>query len=102
MARRGLTKERDVEKHTIRRLRGAVALVADGVDAVAREAQRAHEVLARRPYALLSRIEPIAAPVRAVEGVQAAITEAAYGSVRVLNAIVAAAVTTAIDRLAGR
>jgi hypothetical protein len=91
-----------MEETTIRRLRGAVALVTDGVEAAATEAQRAHEAIARRPYAWLERIEPIAGPVRAIESVNFAFVETAYGSVRVFNAVAAAVVTTAIDRLARR
>lgn len=88
-----------MEERTIRRLRGAVALVTDGVEAAATEARRAHEVIARRPYAILERIGPIAGPVRAIESLQAAITDLAYGAVRAANAVAGAVVTSAIDRL---
>jgi hypothetical protein len=84
---------------TIRRLRGAADLVTDAIEAAATEAQRAHEAFARRPYAVLERIEPIAGPVKAIEGVHNLVMETAYGSVRVANAIVGAVVTTAIDRM---
>jgi hypothetical protein len=88
-----------MEERTVRRLRGAVALVTDAVDAAATETHRVHEVFARRPYAVLERVGPIAAPVRAVEGIHSAVMETVYGSVRILNAIVGAVVTTSIDRL---
>jgi len=88
-----------MEKRTIRKLRGAVELVTDAVDAATTEAQRTHEAFARRPYAVLERIGPIAGPVRAIEGLHSVVMETAYGSVRVLNAIAGAVVTTAIDRL---
>ena len=48
---------------------------------------------------MLERIGPIAGPVRAIEGLHSVVMETAYGSVRVLNAIAGAVVTTAIDRL---
>jgi hypothetical protein len=88
-----------VERRTIRKLRGAVELVTDAVEAAATETQRVHEEFARRPYAVLERIGPIAAPVRAIERVHTAVMETAYGSVRILNALAGAVVTTAIDRL---
>ena len=73
--------------------------MTDAVEAAATETQRVHEAFARRPYALLERIGPIAGPVRAIEGLHSAVMETAYGSVRVLNAFAGAVVTTAIDRL---
>ena len=88
-----------MEKRTIRKLRGAVELVTDAVDAATTEAQRTHEAFARRHYAVLSRIEPIARPAKAIESLQLAITRVAYGTVRAGNAIVGAVVTTALDRL---
>ncbi|MEO8055001.1 MAG: hypothetical protein ABI768_07600 [Acidobacteriota bacterium] len=88
-----------MEKRTIRKLRGAAELVTDAVDAATTEAQRAHEELARRPYAVLARIEPIAGPAKAIESLQFAITRIAYETVRAGNAIVGAVVTTALDRL---
>jgi len=88
-----------MEKRTIRRLRGAVELVTDAIEAAATQAQRVHEDFARRPYGVLERIGPIAGPVRAIEGLHSAVMETAYGSVRILNAAAGAVVTTAIDRL---
>lgn len=88
-----------MEKRTIRKLRGAVELVTDAVEAATTEAQRTHEALARKPYAVLSRIEPIAGPARAIESLQFAITAIAYGTVRAGNAIAGAVFTAAIDRL---
>lgn len=88
-----------MEKRTLRRLRGAVALVTDGVEAAATEAQRAHEAIARRPTRWLSRVGPIAGPVRAIEGLHSAVMETAYGSVRVLNAVAGAVATSVIDQL---
>jgi hypothetical protein len=94
--------EGGVDKRTIRRLRGAAALVTDAVEAAATEAQRAHEAFARGPYAVLERIAPIAGPVRAIEGVQAAITATAYAAVRAVNGIAGDVVTKVIDRLEAR
>jgi hypothetical protein len=88
-----------VEKRTIRKLRGAVELVTDAVDAATTEAQRTQEAFARRPYAVLARIEPLAGPAKAIESLQFAITAIAYGAVRAGNAIVGAVVTSAIARL---
>ena len=88
-----------MESRTIRKLRGAVELVTDAVDAATTEAQRTHEALARRPYAVLSRIAPIAGPAKAIESLQLAITAIAYGTVRAGNAIAGAVVTAAIDHL---
>jgi hypothetical protein len=88
-----------MERRTIRKLRGAVELVTDAVDAATTEAQRTQEAFARRPYAVLARIEPLAGPAKAIETLQFAITAIAYGTVRAGNAIAGAVLTTAIDRL---
>jgi hypothetical protein len=88
-----------MEKRTIRKLRGAVELVTDAVDAATTEAQRTQEAFARRPYAVLARIEPLAGPAKAIETLQFAITAIAFAAVRAGNAIVGAVVTAAIDRL---
>jgi hypothetical protein len=88
-----------MEKRTIRRLRGAVELVTDAIDAATTEAQRTQEAFARRPYAVLARIEPIARPAKAIESLQFAITAVVYGAVRAGNAVVGAVFTAAVDRL---
>ena len=88
-----------VEKRTIRRLRGATALVTDAVDAAATEVQRVHEAIARRPYLVLSRIAPMDGPVKAIESVQVAITAVVYGAVRAFNGIAGDIASRVIDRL---
>ncbi|HEX7644718.1 MAG TPA: hypothetical protein VF472_21145 [Burkholderiaceae bacterium] len=67
---------------TLAQLRGAKDLLEDAVLAGTDAAERLQLSMARRPYAALEMILPIAAPVRAVEQVQAAITLGIYGTIR--------------------
>jgi hypothetical protein len=90
---------RDVDRRTRDQLRGAVELVRDGVEAVARETENVHRELMRRPYAVLARIPAVAGPSRAIELFHGAIAGVAYASVRAVNQVVATAVVTAlVDR----
>lgn len=88
---------RDVEKRTLDQLRGAVELVRDGVEAVARETENVHRELMRRPYAVLARIPAVSGPSRAIELFHGAVTGLAYGAVRTVNQVVATAVVTALE-----
>lgn len=86
-----------VDRRTCDRLRGAVELLRDGVEAVARETENVHRELMRRPYAVLARVPVLAGPSRAIELVHGAVAGVAYTSVRAVNQVVATAVVTALE-----
>jgi hypothetical protein len=82
-------------------LRGAKDLLEDAVLAGTDAAQRLQLSLARQPYAVLEKITPIAAPVRAVEQVQTAITLGVYSTIRSVTRVTAAVAGRALDLAEG-
>ena len=86
-----------MNRTTIVQLRGAKDLIEDAVLAGTDAAQRLQLSLTRQPYAVLETIAPIAAPVRAVEQVQAAITLGVYGTIRSVTRATAAVAGRALD-----
>lgn len=87
-----------MERHTLQQLRGAIDLITDVVDATVREIEVAHQAMARRPYAVLKQIEPIAQPARGIEQVQITITTSAYGAIRTVNRVAGGIATGVLDR----
>ena len=86
-----------MNRKTIAQLRGAKDLLEDAVLAGTDAAQRLQLSLARQPYAVLETIAPIAAPVRTVEQVQAAITLGVYGTIRSVTRATAAVAGRVLD-----
>lgn len=84
---------------TLRQIRGAKDLLEDAVEALAVSVGDAHRKITRQPYALLARIEPIAAPVRAIEEVHLKITDSVYFSIRLGNRLVGVVAGFALDRI---
>ncbi|QBB70601.1 hypothetical protein ELE36_09600 [Pseudolysobacter antarcticus] len=66
----------------IQQLRGAKDLLEDVVRATVNASESLQQKIVRQPYALLQRIDAIAAPVRKIESVQATITQTIYGTIR--------------------
>jgi len=91
-----------MEKETIRQLRGLNDLVADAVDAGVTRTERIHRSIARYPYAVLTRIGPVAAPVRVVEYVETTITGTVYWSVRLVARVGGGVVSQVLERLDAR
>ena len=85
-----------------RELEGLNQLVVDGVHAVTAETERAHAAIARYPYAILARVSPLAAPVRAVELVQQTITAAIYRTIHLAADVAGNVAATAIALNRGR
>jgi hypothetical protein len=88
-----------VEKPTLRKLRGLNDLVVDALDAGATRVEQMHRAIARRPYAVLKRISPIAAPVRTVEFVETTITGSVYWTIRLATRVSGAVVAQILERL---
>jgi len=88
-----------MEKTTIKHLRGLNDLVADALDAGVTRTEQIHRAIARRPYAVLERISPMAAPVRTVEFVESTITGSVYWTVRLATRISGVVVAQVLERL---
>lgn len=82
---------------TLAQLRGVKELLEDAVLAGTDAAQRLQLSIARQPFAALAMIAPIAAPARAVEQVQTAITLGVYGTIRATTRAVASVAGRALD-----
>jgi hypothetical protein len=91
-----------MEKETIRQLRGLNALIADAMDAGVTRTERIHRSIARYPYAALTRIGPVAAPVRVVEYVETTITGTVYWSVRLAARVSGVVVSQVLEHLDAR
>jgi hypothetical protein len=70
---------------SIQQLRGAKDLVEDVIIAAVNASESLQQKLTHQPYALLQRIDAIAAPVQKIENVQSAITSGIYASIRVIT-----------------
>lgn len=88
-----------MEKTTIRQLQGLNDLIADAVDAGVTRTEQIHRSIARRPYAVLERISPMAAPVRTVEFVQTTITGSVYWTIRLATRLSGVVVSQVLERL---
>lgn len=83
----------------LRQIRGLKDLVFQTVDATVVKTTEVHKAVARRPYAVLERIESVAAQAKAIEQVQVAITDSAYTAIRSVNQLAATAATQIVDCL---
>ena len=76
---------------------GLRQLLNDAVEHGASAVQRVHLATARRPFAIAESIPAIAEPARAIHVVHDAIVSQVYDNIRLVNAIVAKTVETALD-----
>lgn len=88
-----------MEKATIGKLRGLNALVADALDAGVTRTEQMHRTIAQRPYAVLKRISPVAAPVRTVEFVETTISGMVYWTIRLATRAGGGAVAHVLKQL---
>jgi hypothetical protein len=86
-------------KLTVRQLRGLNDLITDAVAVGVTRIEQIHRAIARRPYAILKRISPIAAPVRTVEFVETTISGSVYWSIRLVTEVSGRVVSQALERL---
>jgi hypothetical protein len=82
---------------SMNRWRGLKALVQDAVEHGSRAVERVHMQTARRPFAILEQIPPIAAPTRVVHVVHDVTVTTSYAAVRLVNRVVGATVDIALD-----
>lgn len=88
-----------MEPRTLRQLRGAKDLLEDAVEAAAVAIGDTQKAMTRKPYALLARITPIAAPVRAIEQAHLQMTDGVYFAIRLGNRLAGVMAGLALDRL---
>ena len=86
-----------MRKIPIKELRGAKDLLHEAVEAGAYASEKVQRAIARKPYAVLEKIRPIAAPVKVVEQVQSLITDKVYQAIRGVNKLSSAAAGKALD-----
>ena len=82
-----------------KQLRGIKDLIQDAVDAGVDTTELVHLAIARKPYAMLEKIEAIAGPVHVVERVQNTITVGVYQSIRAINKLSATIATGILDHI---
>jgi hypothetical protein len=81
----------------VKRWRGLKSLVADAVEHGSRAVQKVHMETARKPFAILEAIPPIAVPAKAVHVIHDAIVSTTYITIRAVNQVVSSAADVAID-----
>lgn len=86
-------------KIPIKQIRGAKDLIHDAVNAGINATEEVHQAIARKPYALLEKIDVIATPVKAVGHVQHFVTSRVYQAVRTVNKLTGIIATQVIDRI---
>ena len=84
---------------TLAQWRGVAALVRDGVEHGSRAVERVQLDTARRTFAILERIPPIAAPTRVVHAVHDMSVGTVHTMIRGINAVVGGAIAVAIQQL---
>lgn len=95
--------EKTTRRPTLRQLKGLNDLIADAVEAGVTRTEEMHRAIARRPYAVLKRIGPVATPVRTVEFVETTISGSVYWTIRFATRVSGAVVAEVLERLeAGR
>ncbi len=91
-----------MDRETVQRVRGAIDLSAEAVDALVGRIQEVQEDYARIPYAVLERIPVTAEPAKGIEQAQKAITDMVYGGIRGVNWLVATMASHALDLIADK
>jgi hypothetical protein len=82
---------------TMKRWRGLTALVKDAVEHGSRAVERVHMETARRPFAVLEHIPPVAAPARVVHAIHDVTVASVYGSIRLVSGVAFGAVDVVLD-----
>jgi len=85
----------------VTRWRGVVELVQDAVHHGTLGVERIHQRVARRPLDVVAHVPPLAGAARCVAGCQAAVIEATYAAIRVVNGVVGAVAGAALDATVG-
>ncbi len=91
-----------MEARTLRQIRGAKELLEDTVEAAAVAINEAQRKITRKPYALLARFDPIAAPVRRIEAAHLKITDGVYLAIRIGNRLTGLMAGMVLDQAEAR
>ena len=86
-------------KIPIHQIRGLKNFIQDAVEGGVNATAETHHAIARKPYEVLKKIPPLAAPVGVIEQVQVGITKGVYQSILAVVRLNAAIANQAIDLL---
>ena len=81
----------------MRRWRGLKALVQDGVEHGSRAVERVQLGIARRPFELLEKVEPIAVPVRGIREIHDTAVTSVHGMIRLVNRVAGSTLDVVLD-----
>jgi hypothetical protein len=84
---------------SLKKWRGLKALVQDVVVHGSRAVERVHMETARRPFAILEQVPPIATPTRVIHTVHDVAVTTTYSAVRLVTRVVGATVDVALDAI---
>jgi hypothetical protein len=84
---------------SLQQIRGVADLIHDAVTHGVDVIEETHQAIARKPFALLKQIDPIAAPVRTLEHIERNIAGGVYQSIRLTNRLAATLSTQVLDWL---
>ena len=85
------------DRDALRRWRGLRSLITDAVEQGSKAIERIQKETARRPFAVLEALPPIAAPAKVVHVLHDAAVTGTHGAIRLVNKIVGTAVEAVID-----
>jgi hypothetical protein len=84
---------------SIQQIRGVADLIHDTVAGSVDAIEETHQAIARKQFALLKQIDPIAAPVRTLEHIERNIAGGVYQSIRLTNRLAATVATQVLNWL---
>ncbi len=86
---------------SMRRWRGLAALVRDAALNASLAIERVHKETARRPFDVLERVPPLAAPVRGIHAIHDATVATVHGAIRLVSRAVAGTVDVVLGAAEG-
>lgn len=86
-----------LSKESLRQLKGVKQLLDDAFTAGLDATEKLHQTIARKPYDVLEKIDPIATPVQSIGKVQSGITQGVYAAIRGIHQLGTGLVDKAID-----
>lgn len=79
------------------KLKGLAALVRDAVDGSSKLVERVQKESAQRPFGVLGRLPPLAAPVRGIHRIHDGVVSGVHGALRWVNRTVGRGVELALE-----
>ena len=87
---------------TVQQMRGIQDLVQTAINETTSAIEDAQHDIARKPYAVMERIWPIAGTAGIVEDIQVSVTKTVYHSIRTATSIIGKIAALALDQLEKR